>query len=74
MLLADGGTFVADNVLFRGYVSGETAAPTRRYKTIIKRLNEFIENCINHQFLTDFKLENIEDGIIFAKKVSNEKQ
>ena len=74
MLLAKNGTFVADNVLFRGYVNGETTAPTRRYKTIIKRLNEFIENCKNHQFLTDFKLENIEDGIVFAKKVSNEKQ
>ena len=74
MLLAPNGTFVADNVLFRGYVSGETAAPTRRYKTIIKRLNEFIENCKKHPNLTEFKLESIEDGIVFAKKVSNEKQ
>lgn len=74
MLLAPNGTFVADNVLFRGYVNGETTAPTKRYKTIIKRLNEFIENCKNHQKLTNFKLETIEDGIVFAKKVSNEKQ
>ena len=74
MLLAPNGTFVADNVLFRGYVNGETTAPTKRYKTIIKRLNEFIESCKNHQKLTNFKLETIEDGIVFAKKVSNEKQ
>ena len=74
MLLSKNGTFVADNVLFRGYVNGENTAPTKRYKTIIKRLNEFIENCKKHPNLTDFKLETIEDGIVFAKKVSNEKQ
>ena len=72
-MLAPNGTFIADNVLFRGYVENDNHTPTRRYKTIIKRLNEFIENCKNHPKLTDFKLINIEDGVIFAKKVSNEK-
>ncbi len=73
LLLAPNGTFVADNVLFRGYVSGENQAPTKRYKTIIKRLNDFIENCKKHPFLTNFELKNIEDGLVVAKKVSNEK-
>lgn len=73
MLLKPNGVFVADNVLFRGYVNGETTAPTKRYKTIIKRLNDFIENCKNHQFLTDFNLISVEDGMLFAKKVKNEK-
>jgi len=72
LLLAPNGTFVADNVLFRGYVNGENQAPTKRYKTIIKRLNGFIENCKNHSNLTDFELKNIEDGLVVAKKVSNE--
>lgn len=72
-LLANNGIFLADNVLFRGYTSGEIKAPTRRYKTIIKRLNQFIENCKNNQNLTDFELITIEDGLIFAKKVRNEK-
>jgi len=73
ILLKNGGTFIADNVLFRGYTLGETKAPTKRYKTIVKRLNDFIENCKNNPNLVDFELKNIEDGIIFAKKVQNEK-
>ena len=68
LLLKKGGTFVADNVLFRGYIQGEQTAPTKRYKTIIKRLNEFIENCKNNPDLTNFELKNIEDGIIVATK------
>ena len=68
MLLKKGGTFVADNVLFRGYIQGKTQAPTKRYKTIIKRLNEFIENCKNNPNLTNFELKDIEDGIIIATK------
>ncbi len=72
-LLKPNGIFLADNVLFRGYIAGKNTAPTRRYKTIIKRLNQFIENCKNHKNLTDFELINIEDGLIFAKKVQNEK-
>ena len=42
-------------------------------KTIIKRLNTFIENCKNNPNLCDFNLINTEDGIILAKKVQNEK-
>ena len=72
-LLKTNGVFLADNVLFRGYISGENTVPTKRYKTIIKRLNQFIENCKNHKNLTDFELFSLEDGLVFAKKVSNEK-
>ena len=68
LLLKPSGTFVADNVLFRGYVESNTA-PTKRYKTIIKRLDNFIKNCKNHPKLANFKLYNIEDGVIFANKV-----
>lgn len=68
MLLASGGTLVADNVLFRGYVSGEENAPTKRYKTIIKRLNNFIEKCKNHSDLKNVKVIKIEDGMIQATK------
>lgn len=72
-LLKENGIFLADNVLFRGYIAGENQAPTKRYKTIIKRLNQFIENCKNNPNLTDFELISLEDGLIFAKKVQNEK-
>ncbi len=72
-LLKPGGTLVVDNVLFRGYVENQTKAPTRRFKTIIKRLNDFINNCKNHPELIDFILNETEDGMIIAKKVKNEK-
>jgi len=44
--LADGAVILADNVLFRGYVRG-TKVPPQRFKTITKRLQEylhFVEN------------------------------
>ena len=72
-MLKPEGTLIVDNVLFRGYVNAEESAPTKRYKTIIKRLNTFIENCKNNPKLTEFNLINTEDGIIIAKKVQNEK-
>ena len=67
-LLAPNGTFIADNVLFRGYIEDKNKAPTKRYKTIIKRLNNFIENCKNNPNLINFELKTLEDGIIIAKK------
>ena len=72
-MLKPEGTLIVDNVLFRGYVTGAESAPTRRYKTIIKRLNTFIEHCKNDPNLTEFNLINTEDGIIIAKKVRNER-
>ncbi len=74
ILLKDNGTFIADNVLFHGYVDGTISEPSRRYKTIVKRLNEFIEICKNSKLLTKFELKNIDDGIIFAKKVRDEQK
>ena len=67
-MLKPEGTLIVDNVLFRGYVNAEETAPTRRYKTIIKRLNTFIENCKNNPNISEFNLINKEDGIIIAKK------
>ena len=40
--LAQQAVVVADNVLFRGYVLGEEKPP-RRYKTIVKRLREYLK-------------------------------
>lgn len=53
-LLADDGIIVADNVLFRGYVCSEDKPP-RRYKTIVKRLREY--------------LAAVNDGSRFATKI-----
>ncbi len=73
-MLKPNGTIIVDNVLFRGYVQMQETSPTRRYKTIIKRLNTFIKNCKNNPKLVDFELKTTEDGIIIAKKAQNEKQ
>ena len=69
-LLKPNGTLVVDNVLFRGYTTNEQVAPTKRFKTIIKRLNDFIDMCKNHKELYDIKLIDTEDGILYAKKIS----
>lgn len=74
ILLADGGTLVVDNVLFRGYVNKTSSVQTKRYKTIVKRLNEFIDKCKNSNQLQDFSLNSVDDGLIFAKKVKNEQR
>lgn len=73
ILLKPNGTLLADNVLFHGYVDGKTSMPTKRYKTIVKRLNDFIDNCKTNKKLKDFKLISVEDGLVFAKKVCDEK-
>ncbi len=40
--LEDGAVIAADNVLFRGYVLGKEKETPRRFKTIVKRLREFL--------------------------------
>lgn len=40
--LENNGIILADNVLFRGYVKGMEAVP-KRYKTIVKRLREYLK-------------------------------
>lgn len=67
LLLKKGGVLVADNVLFRGFVEGEQKFP-RRYKTIVKRLREFIETCKTHPELEFVELDHVGDGMLVAKK------
>lgn len=69
MLLRSGGTILIDNVLFRGYVDGSVIAPTKRFKTITKRLKLFIDEFMNRPDITDAELIDIEDGMIVATKV-----
>ncbi len=69
VMLKPKGVFLADNVSFRGYANNEKTPPTKRYKTIAKRLDEFIEKCKNCQKLTKFNYISAEDGLIFAEKV-----
>lgn len=66
-LLSKDAILIADNVLFRGYVYSNDYP--KRYKTIVKRLKEFIESCKNSSELKDVKILEIEDGILIATKV-----
>lgn len=68
MLLAPGGTILVDNVLFRGYVSGEVLPPTKRHKTIISRLKKFIQHFLSRDDLENAKLIEIDDGMLVAQK------
>ena len=63
IILKSGGTIIVDDVLFHGIEN-----TSKRFKTIISRMENFTEKCKNHQNISKFTLKNIEDGIIFAEK------
>lgn len=58
------GTILVDNVLFRGFVRGNKSEMPRRYKTIVKRLEMFLDAVENHPAIDSYKLHNIEDGML----------
>lgn len=66
-LLADDGIILADNVLFRGYVMSEEKPP-RRYKTIVKRLREYIAMVSDTDKFTTDIFEN-GDGLALTKRL-----
>lgn len=66
-LLADDGIILADNVLFRGYVMSEEKHP-RRYKTIVKRLREYIAMVSDTDKFTTEIFEN-GDGLALTKRL-----
>lgn len=65
-MLTDNATILADNVLFRGYVRSQEKPP-RRYKTIVKRLREYIELVTTPPFVTEI-LEN-GDGLAVTRRI-----
>lgn len=71
-LLAEDATIIADNVLFRGYVRSEEKPP-RRYKTIVKRLREYIEIVEQHPEFTTKIYEN-GDGLAVSQRRRNVKE
>lgn len=66
-LLADDGIILADNVLFRGYVMSEEKPP-RRYKTIVKRLREYIAMVSDKDKFTTEIFKN-GDGLALTKRL-----
>ena len=67
ILLKKNGTLIVDDVLFHQNINEENKV-SRRFKTIVSRLEKFIEKCKNCPKFSNFELKTIEDGIIFAKK------
>ena len=65
-MLADTSVILADNVLFRGYVKGDVPTP-RRFKTIVKRLREYIELVSQPPYVTEI-LEN-GDGLAVTRRL-----
>lgn len=62
--LTDNAVIFADNVLFRGMVEGNIATP-RRYRTIVKRLREYLD-FINNDSRFCTSLYHIGDGIAIS--------
>lgn len=67
LLLKNNGTLIVDDVLFHKNLSDDGTI-SRRFKTIEKRLNLFIDTLKNHEKIKNFELKEVEDGLIFASK------
>ena len=67
-LLSEQGIILADNVLYRGYVMSEEKPP-RRYKTIVKRLREYISLVSDKEKFTTQIFEN-GDGLALSQKIT----
>ena len=67
-LLTDRAVIVADNVLFRGYVQREEKPP-RRYKTIVKRLREYIA-LVTHTPGFQTEIHENGDGLAVTRRIN----
>ena len=66
-LLTENAVILADNVLFRGYVRSEEKAP-RRFRTIVKRLREYIALVTENLKYSTEILEN-GDGLAVTRRI-----
>jgi len=66
-LLAAGGTFLADNVLCGGIVAG-APLESRRDKTTVTRMHEFLEMVKSDERLTAQSLLPVGDGVVLFRK------
>ena len=62
-MMKKGGIVLADNVLFRGYVKDNSLMP-RRFKTIVKRLKEFLDFVANDNNISSFEIDEDDDGLL----------
>jgi len=64
-LLNENGIIFIDNLMFRGLIAADKEEIPKRYKTIVKRLKEFIEK-LNEEY--NFVLLPFGDGVGIVKK------
>ena len=65
-MLNDGGVIFADNILFRGYVSGENEYP-KEYKTLVQKIDNYNQLAANDsEMITCFF--DVGDGIAVSYK------
>lgn len=64
-LLCEDGIIFIDNIVFRGLVAKSKEEVPKRYKTIVRRLNEFIKK-LNDEY--NFVLLPFGDGVGIVKK------
>ena len=64
-LLNENGIIFIDNLMFRGLIAADKEEISKRYKTIVKRLKEFIEK-LNEEY--NFVLLPFGDGVGIVKK------
>ena len=64
-LLNENGIIFIDNLMFRGLIAADKEEIPKRYKTIVKRLKEFIEK-LNEKY--NFVLLPFGDGVGIVKK------
>lgn len=72
--LSDGAVIIADNVLFRGMVLSQEV-PQKRYKTIVKRLREYLE-FVTHDPRFSTTIHHEGDGVAisyYRGAITNEK-
>ena len=66
-ILNAGGILFCDNVLFRGFVIGESFPA--RYKTIVKNLREFLQ-IVKEDKDIESTVHDVGDGVLVARKLN----
>jgi len=68
--LKKGAIIVADNVLFRGYITGEVKCP-RRFKTITKYMRQFLDYVFNGENYKSV-MHKVGDGVSVSEYLKGE--
>jgi predicted O-methyltransferase YrrM len=66
-LVKEGGLIVSDNVLFKGFVTGENKPESRRMKKMVDRIHDFNTSLMNHPRFHTFLLP-AGDGLLVSRK------